>query len=160
MLRFLKLLFSPIASVPMPDGRQIGFWSKEELSDLSPRLARIFEVSSLDRDYENAWEWLESTTTDGLHVNISRTHDWETGDHHLPVVVSLRRGGGFLSAEEVERWARKLAESLDVDVSVGSVTEEETKTSEYGFRCDHVFYKPSRGQPDGTDNDRAAPRRV
>ena len=145
MLQFIRNLLAPAPKATSSSGHQIAFWSKEELSDLSPRLAAVFGLESLNRDYENAWEWLQATSVDGLHVNISRTHDWKTGDHHLPVVVSLRRNGAFLPEEEVERWACTLVESLDTDVAVGSVTEEESKSSEYRFRRDHDFLKPKRG---------------
>jgi hypothetical protein len=145
MLQFIRRLLAPPPKAASLSGRQIAFWSKEELTDLSPRLASVFGLQSLDRDYENAWEWLEGTAVDGLHVNISRTHDWKTGDHHLPVVVSLRRSGAFIPEEEVERWARALVENLDTDIAVGSVTEEESSSAEYGFRRDHDFPKPKRG---------------
>jgi hypothetical protein len=144
MLQFFRRLFASPPRARDAARRDIAFWSKEELSDLSPRLAEAFGIESLDRDYENAWEWLEATSSDGLHVNISRTHDWKTGDHHLPVIVRLSRHGD-ISQEEVERWARTLAEKLDVDVSVGSLTEEDSKSSEYGFHREHDFLKPKRG---------------
>jgi hypothetical protein len=144
MLRFLKRLFALAPNTSKPFRSNIAFWSKEELTDLSPRLAQAFGIESLARDYENAWEWLEATSPDGLHVNISRTHDWKTGDYHLPVIVRLSRHG-YISQEEVERWARTLAEKLDVDVSVGIVTEEDSKSSEYGFRRDHEFLKQKKG---------------
>ena len=106
--------------------------------------SEIFEITTLHRDYENAWEWLEGVSREGFHVNISRTHDWQTGDHHLPVVISLRWRGRRLAYAEALEWMQKLANRLGVDVSAGVIVEGQPGT-EYGFRVDEIIRKQEKG---------------
>lgn len=130
MLRF----FRHLVSSPSP---QFAFWFSDELEDLAPVLGEIFEVSSLHRDYENAWEWLEGSSRQGFRVNISHTHDSRNGHYHLPAVVTLMGSGRRLGYTESVTWMKKLAERLGVEVSAGTMVEG-TAPAAYGFRIDEV----------------------
>lgn len=101
---------------------RIAFWTKRELSELSVELARILDADSLHRDYENEWEWLEGFSRRGFSINVSRTHDWTTGDHDVPVLVDLSRDGARLDLSEMRSWAAALADRMGCDVSIGEVS--------------------------------------
>ena len=64
------------------------FYIEKELSDLQSDFERIFEVNNLYRDYENVWEWIESSDRKSdFYLNISRQHNWEKGEYDKPILL-------------------------------------------------------------------------
>jgi hypothetical protein len=66
------------------------FYLNKELSDISDQLQQIFGINSLQRDYENHWEWLEGKSEDSTtYINVSRPHNWKTGEYNEPIRIRL-----------------------------------------------------------------------
>ncbi|MHA7059489.1 hypothetical protein ACWGOQ_0019845 [Aquimarina sp. M1] len=90
------------------------FWIyiKKELTDLQSDFEKIFEVDNLYRDYENVWEWIESTDRkSNLYLNISRPHDWKKGEYNKPIIIEVKSNNGTeLDESEI---AYKIKEQLN-----------------------------------------------
>lgn len=64
-----------------------------EISDLQKVFESCFKDLSLERDYENFWEWLDGKTVDGNYeLNVSRQHNWEQGiyEKELTIIVKTK----------------------------------------------------------------------
>ncbi|WP_109853450.1 hypothetical protein [Aquimarina sp. AU58] len=90
------------------------FWIyiKKELTDLQSDFEKIFEVDNLYRDYENVWEWIESSDRkSNLYLNISRPHDWKKGEYDKPIMIEVESNNGTeLDESEI---AYKIKEQLN-----------------------------------------------
>lgn len=70
---------------------QYKFWtfSREEISSLKPMLEHQLGIE-LVRDYENLWEWIWNLkNNDEIEFNISREHNWETGEYDKPLRIII-----------------------------------------------------------------------
>ena len=98
------------------------FWIyiKKELSDLQTDFEKIFGVDNLYRDYENVWEWLESSDRkSNLYLNISRPHDWKKGEYKKPIIIIVESNNGTeLSELEI---AFKIKKQLNCPVYSGEI---------------------------------------
>jgi hypothetical protein len=65
------------------------FFLDKELSRLLADFKNIFDCEFIG-DYEDYWEWLEGYNINlDCKINISRPHNWNTGDYLEPIVVTL-----------------------------------------------------------------------
>ena len=96
------------------------FWIylEKELRELQPEFEKIFGVDNLYRDYENVWEWLESSDKKSkFYLNISRPHDWEKGEYEKPIMIIVESNiEEPLNEEEI---AKMIKEELKCDVFAG-----------------------------------------
>lgn len=116
------------------------FWMflEIELSDMLPRLEKVFQVNNLHRDYENVWEWLESTDkAEELYFNISRSHNWEVGNYTDPICLLVEKTTG--EPLEVEAIGRKLSIEFETTVYYGELKVESKGELHYLFSIEQVF---------------------
>lgn len=99
----------------------------------------MFGVSDFDRDYEDTWEWIEGDRKDGLHVNVSRPHNWKTGDYHIPVVVRISGPVGKLTNDFLSECGQGLANRLQTEVWIGNVLSNPKSESNYDFEIEQRF---------------------
>lgn len=98
------------------------FWIfiEKELSDLQADFEKIFGVNNLYRDYENVWEWIESSDhKSDLYLNISRPHDWEKGEYDKPIMITVESNNGTELIES--EIASKIKKALNCDVFAGQI---------------------------------------
>jgi hypothetical protein len=124
----------------MFDSRQIAFLLRKELGDAGKSIMDCFGAAKFYRDYEDTWEWLEGRTAGGLSVNVSRPHNWKTGEYDRPVRIHVksrwRREKLFI--KDVCAAAQCLADRLGVEVWIGETTGAGNPNT-YGFRIRHTF---------------------
>ncbi len=99
------------------------FWIylERELSDLQWEFEKIFGVDNLYRDYENVWEWLESSDQNSeYYLNISRSHNWKTGDFDKPIMIIAQSN----TPEKLDEAsiAKRIKDRLACDVFAGEIT--------------------------------------
>ena len=98
------------------------FWIyiEKELSDLQTDFEKIFGVNNLYWDYENVWEWIESSERKSeLYLNISRPHDWVKGEYDKPIMIRVESNNG---AELIEsEIAFKIKKQLNCEVYAGEI---------------------------------------
>ena len=102
--------------------KKIKFWIyiDRELSELQPKFEKIFGVDNLYRDYENVWEWIESSdSASSLYLNISRTHDWEKGEYNKPIMITVESN----TEEDLneEKIANLIKDELNCEVFTGEI---------------------------------------
>jgi len=70
--------------------REISMWtySKREILDLKPEFEIAFKTK-LIRDYENDWEWIWNGEEPINKINISREHNWKTGEYSKPIRINI-----------------------------------------------------------------------
>jgi hypothetical protein len=69
------------------------FWTyiDKEIAELQTDFEELFDGLKLFRDYEDTWEWLEGKTVDdNFEINISRQHNWETGEYEKELVMIVK----------------------------------------------------------------------
>ena len=102
------------------------FWIylEKELSELQIDFEKIFEVDNLYHDYENVWEWIESSDQkSNLYLNISRPHDWEKGEYDEPIMIEVKsNNGNVLNELEI---ALKIKKQLNCEVFAGIIHADE-----------------------------------
>ena len=101
------------------------FWIylERELSDLQSEFEEIFGVNNLYRDYENVWEWLESEDdTAKFNLNISRSHNWKTGDYDKPILILVHSESEPVLNES--QIAMRIKDRFNCDVFAGEITFE------------------------------------
>lgn len=98
---------------------EFGFLIEQELEDVGAKVMGVFGVTDFYRDYEDTWEWVEGEKADGLKVNVSRPHNWKSGEYARPVVVNVNGEAQVLGALRMEECAAKLAKELGVEVWTG-----------------------------------------
>ncbi len=98
------------------------FWIylERDLIDLQPEFEKIFRVNNLYRDYENVWEWIESSDRkSNLYLNISRPHDWEKGEYKKPIMIIVESNNGIeLNESEI---ALRIKKQFNCDVFAGKI---------------------------------------
>jgi len=98
------------------------FWIylKKELTDLQSDFEKIFGVDNLNNDYENVWEWIESSDRKSdIYLNISRPHDWNKGEYGKPIIIKVESNNGIKLNEE--KIARSIKERLKCEVFAGEI---------------------------------------
>jgi len=102
------------------------FWIylKRELTDLQSDFEKIFGVDNLYNDYENVWEWIESSDRkSNIYLNISRPHDWNKGVYEKPIMIKVESNNGIKLNEE--KIAKSIKERLKCEVFAGEIFADE-----------------------------------
>ncbi len=98
------------------------FWIyiERDLVDLQSDFEKIFGVDNLYRDYENVWEWIESSNRESdLYLNISRPHDWEKGEYDKPIIIKVESNNRIeLNESEI---AFKIKKQMNCEVYAGEI---------------------------------------
>ena len=98
------------------------FWIYLErgLTDLQPDFKNIFGVDNLYYDYENVWEWIESSDKKSkIYLNISRPHDWKKGEYDKPIMITVESNNGT-ELIEVE-IAHRIKAQFNCEVFAGKI---------------------------------------
>jgi hypothetical protein len=133
-------MFRKLASLlTVKGGETFGFLLHRELDDCGKDIMAAFGVSYFYRDYEDKWEWLEGDATGGLHVNVSRPHNWKSGEYELPVVVRVSGPIERLTTEFLSHCAQSLANRLQTEVWIGNVITDENRHGHYTFDVEQRF---------------------
>ena len=110
-----------------------------ELEDCGNDIMSVFGISDFYRDYEDTWEWLEGKGLKGLHVNISRPHNWQTGEYAAPVVVHVSGPMTKLTDEFLSHSGQALADRLQTEVWIGNVVRKPRDERHYDFDIEKKF---------------------
>jgi hypothetical protein len=121
------------------NAENFGFYLNRDLEDCGKDIMAVFDISDFDRDYEDTWEWVEGKGQNGLHVNISRPHNWKNGEYTLPVVVRVSGPLSKLTDEFLSRSAQALADRLRTKVWIGNVVRKSRNDSHYDFEIEKEF---------------------
>jgi hypothetical protein len=99
------------------------FYLNRELTDICDQFQEIFGINSLQRDYENHWEWLEGKSADStIYINVSRPHNWKTGEYDQPIRVRVEvNGGNENDLNLIHDFGYKLSSVLNKEVYFGDV---------------------------------------
>jgi hypothetical protein len=76
----------------------------------------IFGVKDFHRDYEDTWEWFEGRRKDGFSVNISRSHNWKTGNYDCPVSIQVVGASKELSKKAIFEFSRRISDHLGIEL--------------------------------------------
>jgi len=120
-------------------GESFGFRLARELDDCGRDIMAVFSVTDFYRDYEDTWEWVEGDGQDGLHVNVSRPHNWKTGDYDVPVVVRVSGPLDRLTSEFLSESGQNLANRLQTEVWIGNVVTDDKSLRQYDFEIERRF---------------------
>ena len=133
-------MFRKLASLlTVKGGETFGFRLSRELDDCGKDIMAVFGVSDFYRDYEDTWEWVEGDGQDGLHVNVSRPHNWKAGEYDIPVVVRVSGPIGRLTTEFFSQCAQSLANRLETEVWIGNVVTDDKSRRHYEFEIEQRF---------------------
>ena len=112
------------------------FWTflSKELIDLKTVIESLFENLSLSRDYEDTWEWLEGKSADDIFdINVSRKHNWKTGDYKNELVFIVKTDKDL----NVDELGRCLQKELGSTFYYGQRSNE--KGNEYNFEIEKEY---------------------
>ena len=133
-------MFRKLASLlTVKGGETFGFRLARELDDCGKDIMSVFGVSGFDRDYEDTWEWVEGDGPDGLHVNVSRPHNWKGGEYDIPVVVRVSGSNDRLTKEFLSQSGQRLADRLQTEVWIGNVVTNDQSLRHYEFEIEQRF---------------------
>jgi hypothetical protein len=133
-------MFRKLASLLTVKGGEIfGFRLARELDDCGKDIMAVFGVTDFYRDYEDTWEWVEGDGQGGLHVNVSRPHNWKTGDYDVPVVVRVSGPLDRLTSEFLSQCGQNLANRLHTEVWIGNVLTDDKNQRHYDFEIEQRF---------------------
>lgn len=133
-------MLQQLLSRMQPKGeRVLGFRLARELEDCGKDIMAVFGVADVSRDYENVWEWIESSKSEQMHVNISRPHNWKTGDYDVPVIVRVSGPPDRLADELFFGYAQQIANRLRTDVWVGRPIFQPDNDRRYEFDIETRF---------------------
>ncbi len=98
------------------------FWIyiEKELTEIQSDFEKILGVNNLYSDYENLWEWIESSDRkSNIYLNISRPHNWKKGEYEKPIMIIIQSNNGEeLNEQEI---AEKIKKELKCDVFAGEI---------------------------------------
>lgn len=101
---------------------QAWFWSARPLLEIADALKRPLGLGAIDHDAENVYEWIEAPLPEmGTTLNLSRQHDADDPAERDRVTVILRLDQAGPSTEELEPLCQRMADTLDLDVWMGTV---------------------------------------
>jgi hypothetical protein len=116
---------------------ELGFKAAVELDNFRSMLVDVL-AADCDRDYEDTWEWIEGETPDGIKINVSRPHNWKTGEYDRPAIIRLTGKRKLLTPERIAAIAQKLANRLTTSVWIGSASGVENPNT-YSFEIEKTF---------------------
>lgn len=94
-----------------------------ELRDIRTQLCSIFECDTLERDYEDTWEWLEGYgKICHCLINVRREHNWKTGEYDKPLTISLV-STNFISFNTFNDFGKKLAAIFKTEVQFRQIEQ-------------------------------------
>ena len=96
----------------------------EELKELKPLFEKVFEVDNLYFDYENVWEWIESSNKNSkYYLNIARTHVDLKGEYNKPIMILVKSN----AKEELDEQgiAFRIKHVLKCDVYAGDICADD-----------------------------------
>lgn len=99
---------------------QYRFWtfSNEEITDLKPKFENILKVE-MSRDYENVWEWIwNKSRIDKIDFNISREHNWKTGEYNKPLRIIIS-SDDIIQEHEIEKYCSRIILTIKSDLHEG-----------------------------------------
>lgn len=133
-------MFRKLTTLPGVQGREsFGFRLARELDDCGKDIMEVFGGTDFYRDYEDTWEWVEGNGLDGLHVNISRPHNWKCGEYDIPVVVRVTGPIERLTSDFLSQSGQRLADCLRTEVWIGNVVTNEKSQRHYEFEIEQRF---------------------
>lgn len=108
---------------------ELSIWafSDEEIIELKSKFEREFEIN-LIRDYENDWEWIWNGNQPENKVNISRLHNWQTGEFSKPLRINITWNICELQKEEIICKVQKVLKS---DLHIGTITNRGINLEDY-----------------------------
>ena len=108
---------------------EISMWtySKEEICDLKPKFEKEFNIK-LSHDAENDWEWIWNGVESKNKINISREHNWETGELSKPLRINISWGSSELSKERI---IEKVQDILKADMHFGTISNRGINIEDY-----------------------------
>jgi hypothetical protein len=128
-----------ISLLTVKGGESFGFRLARELEDCGKDIMAAFDVTDFYRDYEDTWEWVEGDSSDGLHVNVSRPHNWKSGEYDIPVVVRVSGPIDRVTSEFLSQSGQRLADRLQTEVWIGNVVTEDKSQRLYKFEIEQTF---------------------
>lgn len=111
---------------------QYKFWtfSNEEITHLKPKFEKILEVELL-RDYENVWEWIwNKNRSDRIDFNISREHNWKTGEFNKPLRIIIS-SENEIPKYEIEKYCSRIILIVKSDFHKGEFSLSDYKLENY-----------------------------
>ncbi len=72
--------------------KNFAYWIyiEKEILDLVDVFSKLFQVNDFVRDYEDTWEWIAGNSLWlKAKINVSRKHNWKTGEYHEPLSISI-----------------------------------------------------------------------
>lgn len=108
---------------------EISMWTytKDEIIDLKPKFEKEFDVK-LIHDYENDWEWIWNGEESKTKVNISREHNWESGELSKPLRIIISWESSELSEDQI---IRKVQNVLSFDMYFGTISGRGINIEDY-----------------------------
>lgn len=102
-------------------------FSKEEINDLKPKFEKEFNIK-LIHDSENDWEWIWNSEESKNKINISREHNWETGELSKPLRINIIWGSNELNKDQI---IRKVQNVLKSDMYFGIISSRGINIEDY-----------------------------
>jgi hypothetical protein len=132
-------MFRNLRSLFTVKGGEFGFRLDRELDDCGKDVMAVFGISDFHRDYEDTWEWVEGNGPHGLHVNMSRPHNWKTGEYDIPVVIRVTGPVTKLTRKFLSESAQRLADRLQTEVWIGNVVANTKSERHYDLEMEQRF---------------------
>ena len=93
----------------------------------------------LIRDYENVWEWIWNKNRDDLvDFNISREHNWKTGEYDKPlrIIISSK---SKINDEELTKYCMQIIEVVKSDLYKGDYSLADREINNYSKKDEITF---------------------
>ena len=104
-------------------------FSNKEINELKPEFEKEFETN-LIRDYENDWEWIWNGSQPENKINISREHNWKTGEFSKPLRINITWSISELQRDEIIRKVQKVLKS---DLHFGTISNRGINLEDYNI---------------------------
>ena len=102
-------------------------FSDKEISELKPEFEKEFQTN-LIRDYENDWEWIWNGSQPENKINISREHNWKTGESSKPLRINITWNISELQRDEIISKVQKVLKS---DLHFGTISNRGINLEDY-----------------------------
>ncbi len=102
-------------------------FSNREITDLKPEFESEFNIK-LTGDYENDWEWIWNGNQSINKINVSREHNWKTGEYSKPLRIDIKWNIAEFQREEL---IEKIQNILKSDLHFGIISNRGIKLEDY-----------------------------
>ena len=99
----------------------------KEILELKSEFEKEFSIN-LIRDYENDWEWICNDLNKDIEINISRQHNWETGEFLKPLRIHITLKNSELQIEDL---IKKTQNVLKSDLFFGDISNRGISLDDY-----------------------------